>query len=122
MPADLVRRAAPWLALALLLGLIAGVTSCRHRAVRAAAARIETAQQGAATASGHDAIETVSAAAARDAAEDTLTRTNEKEIRDAQGAGQPVDPAATRAGLDGLCRRAAYRDAQRCKLRRPSPR
>ncbi|MEQ7873837.1 hypothetical protein ABDK56_07505 [Sphingomonas sp. ASV193] len=105
------------LTLALLLALVAGVTSCRHRAVRAEAARVEAGQHSAATESGHDAIETVANAAARDAGDEALTRTNEKEIRNARGANDRVDDAVTRAGIDGLCRRAAYRDGERCRLR-----
>lgn len=117
MPLDLLRRAAPWIALALIFALITGVTSCRHRAVRAAAARIEAGQAAAATDSARDAIATADRASSRERDSDTLTRTNERNIRDAHGADQTLDPAVARAGLDGLCQRVAYRDSQRCKLR-----
>ena len=79
-----------------------------------AEARLNRNQAQAAQASGRDAVDRVGAAAEREAEGDALTRSNEKEIRNAQGADAPVDPAARDAGLRSLCRRAAYRRDPKC--------
>lgn len=117
----IVRRFAPWLALGLAALLIAwlGPASCRRHAADAARARLDTAQAHAAAASGRDAVDTVGQAAARDAQSETITRRNAQEIDHAKGADAAVDAAVDDAGIASLCRRAAYRDRQRCRLRQP---
>jgi hypothetical protein len=77
-------------------------------------ARLQTNQTGAAMASGADAVETLGQTAAAEAAADTITRENDRAIRNAPGAGAPVDPAADAAGRASLCRRAAYRGRPEC--------
>ena len=118
--ADLARRFAPWVALAMLVLIVAlvGPSTCRKLAHEAARARLGEETARSAGASGQDAVATVGAAARREAGSADLTRTNELEIRNAQGADVPVDPAVRDAGLGGLCRRPAYRDTERCRLRR----
>ena len=121
MPAfDLIRRGAPWLVLAAaaLVLALAGPAACKRAGRLAAEKRVATEQQRSSSANARDAIATTGASAERDRQSADLTIRNEREIRNAQGANQPVDPSATRAGLDGLCRRAAYRDGERCRLRR----
>lgn len=79
-----------------------------------AEARLGRNQAEAAAESGSDAVNTVGAAGDREAASDALTRSNEEEIRHAEGADAAVaDPART-AGLRALCRRASYRGKPEC--------
>lgn len=91
-----------------------------------AEARLGRNQAEAAAESGADAVNTVGAAADREAAGDALTRSNETEIRNAEGADAEVAAPVNDAGLDALCRRAAYRDSVRClermRNRRTDPR
>jgi len=101
----------------LLLGLIAfGVHSCDQRRSKAAQSRVERSQAEAASNSAADAINTVAASNARETASEELTRSNEKEIRNAQGADTHVGAGVNAAGRNSLCRRAAYRDDSKCKL------
>lgn len=122
--ADLARRFAPWVALVVLLLILAAVgpSGCRRIAYESARARLGEEAARAASASGRDAVATVGEAARRETQSADLTRTNELEIRNAQGADARVDPAVRDAGLGGLCRRPAYRDDQRCRLRRAAAR
>lgn len=83
-------------------------------------AKLSGNQTGAAFESGKDAVDTLGKSAARDAATDTITRENDRAIRNAPGAAAPVDPAARDAGLRSLCRRAAYRGKPEC-LQQPAP-
>jgi hypothetical protein len=121
---DLLRRFAPWIALAAVaaLVLLGGPAACRKLHGEAARARLGEAQASAAGRSGEDAVATVGAAAARERRSDTMTSDNEREIRNAPGADASIDPAVRDAGLGGLCRRPAYRDDQRCRLRRAAAR
>lgn len=84
------------------------------RANPEAEARLSRNQAEAALESGTDAVNTVGAAAARETAAADLTRENERMIRDAEGSDAPITAAARDAGLDALCKRAAYRDSLRC--------
>ena len=119
MAVELFRRWAPWLALAALalFILLAGPSACRKQAREAAESRVAAGQRSAGAASGRDAVATVGAAAVRERASDDLGRANSREIDDAQGSDVAVGGDVARAGLDGLCRRAAYRDSERCRLR-----
>ncbi|MEO5578306.1 MAG: hypothetical protein ABIR25_04550 [Sphingomicrobium sp.] len=121
---EFARRAAPWILIATIALLIAlaGPAACRKLNSEAARARLGEASARAASRNGEDAVATVGVAARREQQSDALTRTNEKEIRDAQGADAVLDPAVRNAGLGGLCRRPAYRDDQRCRLRRAAAR
>lgn len=121
---ELARRWAPWLVLAVAaLGLLmAGPAACKRAGRIAAEQRVERAQRGAAADSARDAIATAGAANDRERQSDDLTIRNQLEIRNAEGADLPVNPHATGAGLDSLCRRAAYRDSERCRLRRAAAR
>ena len=116
---DLARRWAPWLALGVagLVLLLSGPAACKRSNRIAAEQRVEREQRTAAAGSARDAIATAAAANDRERTSDQLTIRNSTEIRNANGAATPVDHDATRAGLDGLCRRAAYRDSERCRLR-----
>ncbi|MCJ8190841.1 hypothetical protein [Sphingomicrobium aestuariivivum] len=101
----------------LLLALLL-LGTCRQRALQAGAearAAREAAMAGAAA--GRAAVGTVAANGAATAAEEAITRDNAREISDATGADATVDAGVGGAGLDGLCRRAAYRDHARCRVR-----
>ena len=119
MAIELLRRWWPWatLAAAALALLLAGPAACKRAERLAAEQRISTEQQRSAASSARDAIETIGTSNSRERQSDELSIRNEREIRDAQGANLSVDPSASRAGLNGLCRRAAYRDSERCRLR-----
>ena len=106
-----------------LLGLILlGVNQCQKRQSMGVQSRVDQGQAGAADNSAADAVQTQGQANARERTSEDLSRTNEKEIRNAPGANDPVNPAARDAGLRSLCRRAAYRDSQKCKLFNPAAR
>lgn len=79
-----------------------------------AEARLSRNQAGAASESGSDAVNTVGAAADREAASDAVSRENERTIREAPGAADPVSAEARAAAIAALCKRAAYRDDPRC--------
>ena len=117
---EVARRFAPWIMIAtigLLIALV-GPSMCRKINGEAARARLGEENARAASRNGEDAVATVGAAARREAQSSDLSRTNEQEIRNAQGADVPVNSAVRDAGLGGLCRRPSYRDDQRCRLRR----
>jgi hypothetical protein len=98
------------------------VKSCDNRRSRAAQARVERSQAEAQANSAADAVNTVAASGEAAAASEALTRSNEKDIRDAKGSNAAVDPAARDAGLRALCLRRAYRDDPKCRVFQPSPR
>jgi hypothetical protein len=122
--ADLLRRGAPWIAIALLSAiiLVVGPRLCAKSGRQQAEIRVGHEQGRAATASGRDAVATTGAAAQRERASDELSISNRKEIDHAQGSQVAVGAAVHDAGIDGLCRRAAYRDSERCRLRRAAAR
>lgn len=107
--------------LVLVLGLMQ-VRSCTMARQQAAQSKVDRGQAGAARESAKDAIGTITDVQGNQSAGDDLTRSNEKEIRDAQGADAAVDPAVRDAGLRALCSRPAYRDNERCRLFRASAR
>jgi hypothetical protein len=124
MAIEFFRRWWPWMALAsaALALLLAGPAACKRAARLAAEQRVATEQQRSAASSARDAIETIGTSNLRERQSDELSTENEREIHNAKGANQPVDPAVARAGLDSLCRRAVYRDSERCRLRRAASR
>ena len=104
---------------ALILGLLQ-VRSCQQARQQAAQSRVDRGQAGAARDSAGDAVNTVSGVSANQSASEDLTRSNEREIRNAEGANDPVNPALRDAGLRSLCRRAATRNDPRCRVQ-PAP-
>lgn len=81
---------------------------------QAAQSRVERSQAQAASNSAADAVGTVARSGEASAASEELTRQNERDIRDAEGANASVNPAVRDAGLTALCKRQAYRDDPRC--------
>ena len=104
-------------ALLLVLGYFQ-IRSCQQSAQHAAENDLNKGQMGALTNSAADAVNTQGAANARERESEDLTRSNEREIRHAQGADVAVHPDLNAAGLRAQCRRAAYRDTERCRLLR----
>lgn len=107
------------LALFLVVLLVAGPAGCRKLRSLGAQNKVTQGQLGASHNSAADAIATTGNTAAGERASEEMTRANDKEIRNAPGANDPVNPAARDAGLRSLCRRPAYRDSERCRLLQP---
>lgn len=100
----------------LLIGIVAfGLYQCDQRRNEGAQSKVDSAQSGAATQSGQDAINTVSGAGQREAGSEELTRSNERDIRAAEGAADRVKPGVDYAGRKALCSREAYREDPRCE-------
>lgn len=108
--------------LMLVAAVVFGTSQCQKRRSEAAQGRVERSQAEAASNSAADAIGTVQASGESAAASEEMTRSNEREIRNAEGANQGVNPGVRNAGLRSLCRRPAYRNDQRCKLLEPPSR
>jgi hypothetical protein len=100
--------------IALVLGVFQ-VRSCQHARQKAAESRLQREETKAVVESAKDAIATQARSQANERASEAMTQDNEKDIRNAQGAADPVNPAARDAGIAALCRRAAYRDSPRCR-------
>ncbi|MEA1071296.1 hypothetical protein [Sphingomonas sp. LY160] len=83
-----------------------------------AQSRVDNAQAGAAQTSAGEAINTVAASGQSEAASEDLTRSNERDIRSADGAGERVGAPVDLAGRRALCRRAAYATDPRCAMSR----
>lgn len=118
----MIPAAIPWRLIGILAGLVLliavvgfGVRSCDKRHARAAQARVERSQAEAASNSAADAVSTVAASGEASAASEALTRSNEQQIRAAQGANDKINPAARDAGIGALCRRKAYENDSRCR-------
>ena len=69
---------------------------------------------GAALESGKDAVGTVGAQQAAEAASDRLSAQNAASIHQAPGADAKVDPGASSAGIKALCKRASARSDPKC--------
>jgi ABC-type protease/lipase transport system fused ATPase/permease subunit len=106
---------------ALVLIAVVGFTvrSCDKRRSQAAQSRVERSQAEAASNSAADAINTVTGVGTNQAASEDLGRTNERDIRAAEGANERVGAGVNAAGRAALCKRAAYRDDPKCKGVRP---
>jgi Tfp pilus assembly protein PilV len=115
----LARATIVWIVLvaAILLVSLFGLRQCQERRSQAAQSRLERSQAEAASNSAADAIGTVSNSAASERASEDLTRTNDKEIRNAQGADERVGAGVNAAGRAALCRREAYKNDPRCVKR-----
>jgi hypothetical protein len=101
--------------------LVFGITQWRGARNSARQVRVSEGQAGAVAESAADAIQAVDSLHARDTRSDDLTRENSYEIRNAPGADAPVGDGVHSAGVDSLCRRAAYRGSERCLQRSIAP-
>ncbi len=84
----------------------------RQDAAQAKAGQIVAEGQ---TAAGKDAIGVVTDNAGKEAQTDALTRDNNKAIRSAEGAADPVAAGVDDAGRRALCMRRAYAGSAACK-------
>lgn len=101
--------------LALLLLLM--LSQCQNARQAGRQAAVEREQGRAVVDNAADAIGAVGAVYGRDTGGDDLTRSNRDAIQNADGADAPANPAVRDAGLDSLCRRAAYRGSEQCLQR-----
>ena len=99
----------------LILAVAFTVRSCDRRHSQGAQTRVERSQAEAASNSAADAIGTVARSGEAERASEDLTRSNEQQIRAAEGANDKVNPAVRDAGIAALCRRQAYANDPRCK-------
>lgn len=109
------------LAVALLIAGLALKIQWQSSAGARRQARVETGQAAAARASTEAAITTHSETIVRERSIETITRRNEEEIRNAQGADDPVAPAVRDAWLLSLCRRKSTANDPACRLRDLDP-
>lgn len=93
------------------------VRSCSQASQRAAQSKVDRGQGAAFQNSATDAINTVGGVATNQSASEDTSRSNERDIRNAKGADQGIDPAVRDAGLASLCRRASYRNSPSGRLR-----
>ena len=91
--------------------LVATLTGGKRAKVQA---KLSGNVAGAALESGRDAVGTVGAQQAAEAASDRLGAENGASIRQAPGADAKVDPGASSAGIKALCRRASARSDPKC--------
>ena len=120
LTARLIATIVGGLVIVVLAGLL--LRSCEKRRSEAAQARVEHSQAEAASDSAKDAINAVAASGEAEQASEDVTRANDKEIRNAEGANQSVGSGVDLAGRRSLCKRAAYRDDPKCRMFQPTPR
>ncbi len=118
MPSWLTLKAALAVGAVLLLviAILWGPAACNRIRGLEAQSKVDRGQTEALGNSAADAVETQGKANQRETESEAVTRSNEKEIRNAEGANDPVNPAVRDAGLRSLCRRAAYRNSERCRV------
>lgn len=109
-----LRKPLAWAICALLIVLAGWWLYGSITAKPKAEARLGRNQAEAAQQSGADAVNAIGSAGEREAASNDLTRTNEQEIRNAQGADATVAAPARDAGLRALCRRSSYQRDPKC--------
>lgn len=83
-------------------------------------AKLGENQTEAAIESGQDAVNTIGDTVGSEAEIDRITRENDDDIRNAEGADAPVADPARDAGHSSLCKRAAYRDRPECVQHAPA--
>lgn len=120
--ARIIATGALFLFILLLIAAALALSRCSSNRAAKSQDRVNDAQGAAYSESANEAVAIAQGANNRERESEDLGRANEEEIRNAQGADAPVNPAARDAGLRSLCRRAAYRDSARCKLLDPTAR
>lgn len=105
--------------LSILLALFFLITEPQRARGEAAAKAGVVLAQGEKKAS-TDAISVVVGNQERSEETQNIRRENEVAIREADGAGDEVNPAVAAAGRNGLCKYRAYRDRPEC-VRKPNP-
>jgi Tfp pilus assembly protein PilW len=102
-------------AILLVAAIVMFTRSCDNRRNQAAQERVEEGQANAASNSAADAIGTVAGAGDREAASEDLTRSNTRDIMNADGAKDPINPGLNAAGRRALCQREAYKNRPECR-------
>lgn len=103
------------LVLLLLIAAITTVSRCTSGSQKRAQSRLDAAQDQAATNSAADAVNTQAGVNANSTASEDLTRSNDADIRGAEGANAQVGAGVDAAGRKALCKRKAYRNHPKCK-------
>lgn len=104
-----------------VLLLLWGPAACQKIRSLGAQSKIDQAQGSAFQNSASDAVSTQGATNQRQSQSEATTRANEKDIRDAEGANDAVNPAVRDAGFASLCKRPAFRRSETGKLRCAPP-
>lgn len=108
---NIVRIAIAIAAALVLWWLYSTITAKPKAEARLGRNTTEAAQQ-----SGQDAVNTIGAAGEREAASDALTRSNDRDIRNAEGSSTIVAAPADKAGRAAVCRRLANRNDPACRV------
>ncbi|MDB5707870.1 MAG: hypothetical protein JWN66_4986 [Sphingomonas bacterium] len=115
-------RVVAGIAIVAVIALLLFLHSCQQERTAKVEAKLATSQAAAASASGHDAVQSVGNVMGNEQATDTITTENGNVIDNAKGATVAVDPAVRSAGLVSLCRRKSYRDSHTACVQQPAPR
>lgn len=107
------------LVIAILLLVTCGPAACNAIRSLTAQTKVNDAQHNAFTTSAGDAVSTQGNVASNASASEDITRSNEKAIRDANGADAQIDPAVRDAGFASLCKRPSFRNNPANRLRCP---
>lgn len=94
-----------------------GPSQCQKLRSQRAQSGVDGAQADAFQNSAGDAVAAQAEANARESTSEATTRSNERNIRDAQGSSDAVNPAVRDAGFASLCKRPAFRDSPTGRLR-----
>jgi hypothetical protein len=96
--------------------LVFGMRACSNNRSLKDQAKLDAGQIGAFTESAGEASNTQAEVAANAIASEELTRSNEKEIRDAKGSDAVVSDDVNAARLRALCRRKAAANDPDCRV------
>jgi hypothetical protein len=99
--------------------LLWGPAACQKIRSLGAQSKIDQAQGGAFQNSASDAVTTQGDTNKRETESEATTRSNEKDIRNAEGANDAVNPAVRDAGFASLCKRPSFRRSEAGKLHCP---
>ena len=109
--------------LALIVAAAAIIPGCvRDWQSQRAQSRMNAGQAGAAQETGRDAIGTVSNRAASDAGSEELSRNNARDIANAPGASDRVNPGVDAAGRAAICKRPSMAARPECARYKETPR
>jgi len=107
---------------AFLVGvLIFGISQCNGERSAREESRLRQNQASAISQSARDAIAAEGALRSQETFSDQVARENADEIHNAAGAEAAVSPGVRAAGVDSLCKRAAYRGSEQCLRRSSAP-
>lgn len=99
--------------------LLAGPSACNRIRGLQAENKLNVGRSDSFANSAADAVVTQGRVNQDERASDEISASNEKDIRNAQGADQTVDPAVRDAGFASLCKRASFARSEAGKLHCP---